>query len=126
MIDSDPDDARLKMPDHIFVRMLSKTAEKGERIIQWLDTGKKIDFIRQMAQVTNNIRCFDLHRQFWQEHYDLGLIESWWGMELARSYAKQHRVCRTYSFTKDVIEKQQRMAKNGLQLDHTLLLNFDK
>lgn len=128
VVDNDPDDARsendetrphtpgyLKMPDHVFVRMLSKTVEKGERIIHWLDSGEKIDFIRQMAKVTNNIRYFDLQRQLWQEHYDLGLREGWWGMELARSYAKQHRVCRAYSFTKDVIEEQQRMANNGLQ-----------
>ena len=105
----------LKMPDHIFVRMLSKTIEQGERIIQWLDTKEKIDFIRQIAQVTNNVHYFDLQRQHWQDHYDLGLREGWWGMELARSYAKQHRVCRAYSFKKPVIEEQQRMARDGLQ-----------
>lgn len=127
-IDSDSDDERsvsetirprisgyLKTPDHVFVQTLSKTMAKGNRIIQWLDTEEKISFIRQMAQVTDDLRYFELQRLFWQDHYDLGLKEGWWGMELARSYANQHRVCDAYSFTKDIIEEQQLMTRNKLQ-----------
>ena len=92
-----------------------KPSRRGDRIIEWLDTEDKISFIRQMARVTDELRYFELQRQFWQDHYDLGLKEGWWGMELARSYAKQHRVCRAYSFTKDIIEEHQLMARNKLQ-----------
>ena len=127
-IDTDSDDDRsvnekirphvpdyLKTPDRVFVQMLSKTIEKGDRIIQWLDAEEKISFIRRMAQVIDELRYLELQRHFWQDHYDLGLKEGWWGMELARSYAKQHRVCRTYSFTKNIIEEQQLTVRNKLQ-----------
>ena len=43
----------LKMPDHVFVRMLSKSVSNGEQIIQWLDAKQKIDFIRQMTVTCN-------------------------------------------------------------------------
>lgn len=105
----------MTVPDHTFVRMLSKAIKNGEQIIPWLDTKENIAFIRQMARVTNNIRYFDLQRQLWDDHYNLGFKEGFWGMELSRSYAKQHRVCRAYSYQKNVIEARQMMAKNELQ-----------
>ena len=104
----------LSVPDAIFVRLLSKAIEHGKPIIQWLNTKEKIDFIRQMVKVTNDIRYFDLQRQFWQDHYDLSLKEGIWGMEYARSYARQHRVCRAYSFKKPIIEQGLMMAKTEL------------
>ena len=114
----------LKTPDHVFVQTLAKTIEKGNRIIEWLDTEEKIVFVRQMARVTDELRYFELQRLFWQDHYDLGLKEGWWGMELARLYAKEHRVCRAYSFTKEIIEEQQLMARNKLQQNVEVLQKY--
>lgn len=104
----------LNTPDYIFVRMLAKSISNGEHIIQWLNTKEKIGFIRQMTKATDNIRYFDLQRRLWQDHFDLGFKEGWWGIELTRSYAKQHRVCRTYSFTKNIIEERQKTAEDEL------------
>ena len=104
----------LNTPDYTFVRMLAKSISNGEPIIQWLNNKEKISFVRQMAKLTNHIRYFDLQKRLWQDHYDLGLQEGWWGMELARSYARQHRICRAYSFTKNIIEERQRVAETGI------------
>ena len=87
--------AYLKVPDKIFVRMLANAITDGHGIVQYLDTKEKVDFIRQMTEVTNNLRYFDSQRQLWQYHYDLGLKEGCWGSQLLKSYAKEHN---TFSF----------------------------
>ena len=71
--------AYLKVPDHTFVRMLANATTDGDGIVQYLNTKEKVDFIRQMTELTNNLRYFDLQRQLWQFHYDLGLKEGRWG-----------------------------------------------
>ncbi|CAF2794300.1 unnamed protein product [Rotaria sp. Silwood2] len=62
----------LKVPDHVFVRMLAKAI-----------TG-----------------------------------EGFWGSELARAFAKQHRTCRAYGLQKHTIEKRQTTLQN--QMQHTI------
>ena len=104
----------LKMPDHVFVRRLAKSTHDGHQIIQYLDTKEKIDFIRQMTELTNDLQYFDLQRQFWQDHYDVGLKEGFWGSQLARSFAKQHRTRRAYGIQKHVIEKRQMTIQNQM------------
>ena len=111
----------LIVPDSIFIRMLSEAIDHGKQIISWLDTKEKIDFIRRMAKATNDIRYFDLQRQLWQDHYDLSLKEGLWDMEYARSYVRQHRLCRTYSFKKPIIEQELMMAKTELHRNLELL-----
>ena len=59
-----------------------------------------------MTELTNNLRYFDLQRQLWQYHYDLGLKEGRWEAQLLNKYAKQHNTCRAYSYLKHVIEKR--------------------
>lgn len=108
----------LMIPDHLFVQQLSKTINDSDDIIRWLNTKEKIDFIRQMTVIVNDMYYFDLQRQLWQEHYDLGLKEGWWGMELSSSYAKEHRVCRAYSYQKNIIEERQLIVTN--QLDRSI------
>ena len=105
----------LKVSDHTFVRMLSKAINNHEGIIQWLNTKEKIDFFRQMALIMNDLYYYELQAQLWQDHYDSSLKEGIWGMTIARSYAKEHRVCRAYSFRKHIIEEGQLIAKNELQ-----------
>ena len=55
--------------------MLANATTDGGRIVQYLNTKEKVDFIRQMTELTNNLRYFDLQRQLWQYHYDIGLKE---------------------------------------------------
>jgi hypothetical protein len=104
----------LKVPDHKFVRMLANATTNGDRIVQYLDTKEKVDFIRQMTELTNNLRYFDLQRQLWQYHYDLGLKEGRWGAQLLNNYAKQHNSCRAYGYLKHVIEKRQKSIMNQI------------
>ena len=106
--------AYLRVPDHTFVRMLANATTDGDRIVQYLNTKEKVDFIRQMTELTNNLRYFDLQRQLWQFHYDLGLKEGRWGAQLLNNYAKQHNTCRTYSYLKHVIEKRQKSIVNQI------------
>ena len=98
----------MKVHDHTFVRMLASTTIDGVKIVQYLDTKEKVDFIRQMTELTNNLRYLDLQRQLWQYHYDLGLKEGRWGGQLLNNYAKQHNTCRAYGYLKHVIEKRQK------------------
>ena len=106
--------AYLRVPDHKFVRMLANATTNGDRIVQYLNTKEKVDFIRQMTELTNNLRYFDLQRQLWQFHYDLGLKEGRWGAQLLNNYAKQHNTCRAYSYLKHVIEKRQKSIVNQI------------
>ena len=93
----------------IAVKMLANAITDCHGIVQYLDTKEKVNFIRQMTEVTNNLRYFDLQRQLWQYHYDLGLKEGCWGSQLLKSYAKEHNTCRAYSCLKHVIEKRQKL-----------------
>ena len=102
------------MSDHDFVRMLSEAVDGGDQIHRYLDTKEKIDLIRQMTELTNDLRYLDLQRQFWQDHYDHSSKEGMWGVEVSRSFAKQHRTCRTYSFHKHVIEQRQMTVKEEI------------
>ena len=106
----------LKVPDQVFVRMLSKAIEDGDRIVEYLNTKEKIDFIRHMTELTNDIHYLALQQQFWQDHYDRGLKDGFWGMELSKSFAKEHRTCRAYSFQKKWIEEKQTVVKEEIQL----------
>ena len=106
--------AYLKVSDHTFVRLLANATTDGDRIVQYLNTKEKVDFIRQMTELTNNLRYFDLQRQLWQFHYDLGLKEGRWGAQLLNNYAKQHNTCRAYSYLKHVIEKRQKSIVNQI------------
>ena len=72
----------LKVHDKIFVRMLANAITDGGGIVQYLDIKEKVNFIRQIIEVTNYLRYFDLQRQLWQYHYDLGLKEGCWGSQL--------------------------------------------
>ena len=65
----------LKVPDHVFVRMLAKAITGGDEIIKYLNTTEKIASIRQMIELTNDLNYIDLQRQFWQAHYNVGLKE---------------------------------------------------
>ena len=76
--------AYLRVPDYTFVRLLARTINNSGKIIQCLDTKEKIDFIRQMTELTNDLQYFDLQRQFWQDHYDVGLKEGFWGSEVSK------------------------------------------
>ncbi|CAF1467997.1 unnamed protein product, partial [Rotaria sordida] len=45
----------LKVSDKIFQRMLSNSIEDGNKIVQCLNTNKKLQFVHQMTETTNNL-----------------------------------------------------------------------
>ncbi|CAF1056746.1 unnamed protein product [Adineta steineri] len=85
--------------------------------IQSLDTNEKIQFVRQMTKVTNNLYCFDLQRQLWQEYYNMSMKEDniKGFRRLSKSYAKEHNTCYMYGFPKHVIEKRQKTITHQIQ-----------
>ena len=85
----------LKVPDKIFKQMLSNAIKDGSEIIRYLDTSEKVQFVRQMTEVTNNLHYIDLQRHLWQDYYNLGMKEGIWAPRISKSYAKQHNTCGT-------------------------------
>ena len=98
----------LRMSDKMFKQMLSNEIEKGNTTIhQCLDTKEKIQFVCQMAEAMNNLYYFDLQRQLWQAYFDIGMKQGVWTSRVSKSFAKQHRTCRSYGFPKHIIDKRQ-------------------
>ena len=97
----------LRMSDKMFKQMLSNEIEHDDNTIQCLDTKEIIEFVRQMTEATNNLYYFDLQRQLWQAYADIGMKEGVWTSRVSKSFAKQHRTCRSYGFAKYSIGKRQ-------------------
>ena len=97
----------LRMSDKVFKQMLSNEIEHDDNTIQCLDTKEKIQFVRQMTEATNNLYYFDLKRQLWQAYDDIGKKEDVWTSRVSKSFAKQHRTCRSYGFSKNIVDKRQ-------------------
>ncbi|CAF3388326.1 unnamed protein product, partial [Rotaria sp. Silwood2] len=108
----------LKVSDKIFKRILSNSIEDGNEIVQCLNTNEKLQFVRQMAETTNNLYYFDLQCQLWQDYFDLGMKENKWAPRVSKSFAKHHHTCRTYGFPKHIVE--QRLRTIGRQFQRTI------
>jgi hypothetical protein len=65
----------LRVSDKIFKQILSNAINDDDKTIQSLDTNEKLQFVRQMTEVTNSLYYFDLQRQLWQEYYNISLKE---------------------------------------------------
>ena len=106
----------LKVSDRVFKQMLSKSIKDGDKIVQLLDTDEKLQFVRQMTEVTNNLQYLTLQRQLWQDDYNIGISEgSIRTSQLSKADAKLHHTCRTYGFSKQIIEKRQQNIKHHVQ-----------
>jgi len=65
----------LKVSDNKFKQMLSNAIKNDNDkiiIIQALDTQEKLQLIRQITEITNNLHYFNLQRQLWQDYYNIG------------------------------------------------------
>ena len=114
-----------KRTDKIFKQMLSNAIKDGSEIIRYLDTSEKVEFVRQMTEVTNNLQYLYLQHDLWQEYYNLGMKEDTWAPRLSKSYAKVHNTCRTYGFPKHIIEKRLKTIKNQLQRTRNELEEYE-
>ena len=104
----------LQVSDRIFKKLLSNATAEGDEIIPCLNTNEKLQFIRQMTEVANDFQYFSLQRELWQEYYNRGLKEGVWTIRVSKSYAKQHRTCRTYGFPQHTVEKRQQTIQHQL------------
>ena len=97
----------LRISDKMFKQMLSNEIEHDDNTTQCLNTKEKIEFVRHMTEATNNLYYFDLQRQLWQAYDDIGKKGGVWMFRVSKSFAKQHRTCRSYGFAKHIIDKRQ-------------------
>ena len=105
----------LKVSDAAFKQMLINSIENGEQLAVCLNTDEKIQFVRRVTEMTNQIKYFDLQRQLWQDYYNLGLKEGQWAPQVSKSYAEEHRTCRTYGYRQHIIRKRQQTIQYQLQ-----------
>jgi hypothetical protein len=115
----------LKVSDKIFKLMLSNAIKDDNKIIQYLDTNEKIQFVRQMIEITNNLQYLYLQDHLWQDYYNIGMKDGIWAQRLSKLYAKQHNTCRTYGFPKHIIEKRQQTITKQLQHTRNELQQFE-
>ena len=102
----------LRVSDQRFKQMLSDALQDGNQIVQCLDTNEKLQFIRQMAETTNQLQYLDLQRHLWQDYHNLSLKEDVWTVRVSKSYAEEHHTCRTCGFPKHVVEKRQQTIQH--------------
>lgn len=111
----------LRVSDDKFKQMLSNVmqGDDGDKIIQSLLSNQKLQIVRQMMEVANNVYYFDLQRQLWQEYYSINLkVENNIGTprrRFSKSDAKQHNTCHMARFPKHAIEKRQQTIVHQMQ-----------
>ncbi|CAF4354896.1 unnamed protein product, partial [Adineta steineri] len=107
----------LRVSDKVFKQMLSNVIKDDHKTIQSIDTNEKIQFLREMTELTNNLYYFDLQRQFWQEYHNMSLKEDDTRRyrQLSKSDAKEHNTYYMGDFQKHVIEKRQNTIVHQMQ-----------
>ena len=110
----------LKVSDNQFKQMLLNATPDNDIIVRALNTHEKLQFVRQMTEVTNDLYYFDLQRQLWQEYYNMSLKED--SMKtvveqrrLSKSDAKLLHTCHKYNLPKQAIEKRQQRIAHQIQ-----------
>jgi hypothetical protein len=101
----------LTVSDEIFKQLLSDAIEGGDQLVQCLDTDEKLQVVRQMTEVTNNLHYFDLQQHLWQAYYNLGIKENLWASpttDLSTSNeTNQANMCPAYYCPKKLVEERQ-------------------
>ena len=95
----------LTVSNEIFKQLLSDAIEGGDQLVQCLDTDEKLQVVRQMTEVTNNLHYFDLQQHLWQAYYNIGVKENLWESSAPDSTTSQKYP--TYFFPKHLVEKRQ-------------------
>ena len=52
----------LRVSDQVFQQLLSNAISNGDKIVQCLNTKDKLQFIRQMTEITNHLQYIGLQR----------------------------------------------------------------
>ncbi|CAF3969226.1 unnamed protein product [Rotaria sordida] len=109
----------LQVSNRIFKQMLSNAIEDGNKIVQCLNTDEKLQAIRQITEIMNDLHYFQLQENLWQGYYNLGIQENIWSTsELTATTtieANQVKKYSTYYFPKHLIEKRQKTIVHQIQ-----------
>ena len=98
----------LNVSDRIFKQMLSNSIANGHKLVQCLDHKEKLQFIRQMTEITHDLYFKNLQRQLWQEYYNTSLEDTDnWESKVTKQYAHQHNTCQMYKPRKASIKQRQ-------------------
>jgi hypothetical protein len=66
----------LALSDQLFKEILSNGVPDGDKMVQCLNTDEKLQSVRQMTEITNNLHYFDLQQHLWQAYYNIGIKEN--------------------------------------------------
>ena len=121
----------LNVSDRIFKQMLSNSIDNGHKLVQCLDNKEKLQFIRQMTEITHDLYFKNLQRQLWQEYYNRSLEDADnWESKVTKQYAHQHNACQMYKPRKASIKQRQAtIAQEITQKEkelHEYLLNLQQ
>ena len=105
----------LKVSDRVFKKMLSNAIHDGHQLVQCLDTNEKLQIVRQMTEITNNLHYFSLQQDLWQYHFNFGTKENIWTTDVTNSNTTQSNNDRTYYYPKHLIERRQKRITHQLQ-----------
>jgi hypothetical protein len=101
----------LTVSDQIFKQLLSNAMEGADQLVQCLDTDEKLQVVRQLTEVTNNLHYFDLQQHLWQAYYNIGIKENLWASPATdvstSDKTNQVNPSRSYFVPKKLVEERQ-------------------
>jgi hypothetical protein len=106
----------LTMTDTIFKQMLSTVFDDTEFIVQHFDTTEKLNYIRQYAQLINNLYCLKYEQDVWQTYYNISMIADVWSTTTITKEMAFENILHRYLFTTRVnTEKRQKTILDQLK-----------
>ena len=105
--------------------MLMESSPNRDQIASYLNNDEKIQVVRQIIELSNQLQYLQLQEHLWQAYYNLGISAGQWEIRVSKSYAKHHGVCRSYGYPRHIVEKRQQniqyqTQKINEQLQHLL------
>jgi len=106
----------LTMTDLVFLkRIISVALNTGSiSIIEWLDTTEKLLYVRQYAQLMNNVYCLRYQQDVWQTCYNVSMIAGIWSTTITKEMALENNLSRWLFTTRENVEKRQKIIIDQL------------
>ena len=106
----------LTMTDLVFLkRIISVALNTGSiSIIEWLDTTEKLLYVRQYAQLMNNVYCLRYQQDVWQTCYNVSIIAGIWSTTITKEMALENNLSRWLFTTRENVEKRQKIIIDQL------------
>ncbi|CAF4557491.1 unnamed protein product [Rotaria sp. Silwood2] len=97
----------LKVSDRIFKRMLAEAIEDGSKLLKCVDTPEKLNAVRKLTEIKNNVYHKDFQQKLWDEYYTISYQDQKWEKKITKKFAYQHNTCRMYRPSKNYIQERQ-------------------